>query len=92
MQAFAVAGLLGLGGLFALSKNADVEIDLKNLTIKGKSGDGVLKGWTDFLNARQQRKEEFIKFTDSMAQLQARRNDESGLDKPLPNNTQKKGK
>lgn len=71
LKAFAVVGIVGLATIFALSDNPEIKIDLGKYGTFDAKGDGFLKSWSNFLDAKQKRKENMIEFQASMDSLKA---------------------
>jgi restriction system protein len=91
LSALTIVGLLGIGTIIALSNNSELELDLKSMKLKSKSGDGLTKSITEFLDAKEERRERAIRFDDSIKRLNATRNLDS-TNHPTSGNPKSSGK
>lgn len=72
LKGIALGGIIGLGGIIALSNNSELKVNLKEFKIEGKS-DGPLKSLSDFLDRKQERRMKWEMFIDSMDEVKAKR-------------------
>ncbi|MEX8548576.1 MAG: hypothetical protein V5804_13315, partial [Mucilaginibacter sp.] len=71
LRGLGIAAVVSIAGILSLSDNTNVKLELGNLKVQGSSS-GLIKTYSNFLDASQKRQIELQKFLDSRKKLDAK--------------------
>lgn len=71
LKAAAYGAVFSVMVMMALTQDAEFNVEYGDFKINGKSGDGVLKSWSDFKDGDLEREMKYEIFQDSMRRLKA---------------------
>lgn len=71
LQASVFVAVMGIAGLIAVSNSPEFKVEIEGRGSMEFKSDGLLKSYSDFLDAEQERKIQMIKFMDSINNLKA---------------------
>ena len=92
IRALGIGAVIAIASMIVLSDNNEVKMDMGRVKVEGKST-GLLKSYSNFLDAKQERQIKWQEFQDSMQHLKAMRYDDSlKSEKEVSDNMQAKGK